>query len=59
MDGFFHNKINLWDIAAGKLIIEEAGGRVNNINNFMINEINIRAGNPYIYEILIKKLDQF
>ena len=59
LDGFFHNKINLWDIAAGKLIIEEAGGRVNNINNFMINEINIRAGNPNIYEKMIKKLDNF
>ena len=22
LDGFFHNKINLWDIAAGKIIIE-------------------------------------
>ena len=22
-DGYFHNKINLWDIAAGKIIIEE------------------------------------
>ena len=59
LDGFFHNKINLWDIAAGKIIIEEAGGRVNNINNFMINEINIRAGNPYIYEKMLKKLDNF
>ena len=32
LDGFFHNKINLWDIAAGKIIIEEAGGKLNNIN---------------------------
>ena len=59
LDGFFHNKINLWDIAAGKLIIEEAGGKVNDINKFIINEINIRAGNPYIYEKMLKKLDNF
>ena len=26
LDGYFHNKINLWDIAAGKIIIEEAWG---------------------------------
>ena len=28
LDGFFHNRINIWDIAAGVLIIDEAGGKV-------------------------------
>ena len=58
-DGYFHNNINLWDIAAGKIIIEEAGGRVNNISDFKINKIDIRAGNPNIYEKMVKKLDKF
>ena len=58
-DGYFHNNINLWDIAAGKIIIEEAGGRVNNIKEFKINTIDIRAGNPNIYEKMLKKLDKF
>ena len=58
-DGYFHNDINLWDIAAGKIIIEEAGGKVNNVNNFKINKIDIRAGNPSIYEKLVKKVDNF
>ncbi len=58
-DGYFHNDINLWDIAAGKIIIEEAGGKVNNVNNFKINKIDIRAGNPNIYEKLVKKVDNF
>ena len=58
-DGYFHNKINLWDIAAGKIIIEEAGGKVNNIDNFHINKIDIRASNPNIYEKMLKKLDNF
>ena len=26
LDGFFHNKINLWDVAAGTLMVREAGG---------------------------------
>ena len=26
LDGFFHNKINIWDVAAGALLVEEAGG---------------------------------
>ena len=34
LDGYFHNKINLWDIAAGKIIVEEAGGKVNNLSDF-------------------------
>tara|TARA_Y100000816_G_C26075860_1_gene566323 strand:- start:712 stop:1458 length:747 start_codon:yes stop_codon:yes gene_type:complete len=58
-DGYFHDKINLWDVAAGKIIIEEAGGKVNNINNFKIDKIDIRAGNPNIYEKMVKKLDNF
>ena len=59
LDGYFHNKINLWDIAAGKLIIEEAGGKVNNIDNFKIDKIDIRAGNTNIYEKMLKKLGNF
>ena len=58
-DGYFHNNINIWDIAAGKIIIEEAGGEVNEINNFDINKINIRAGNPNIYDKMLKKLTNF
>ena len=58
-DGYFHDKINLWDIAAGKIIIEEAGGKINDISKFKINKIDIRAGNPNIYEKMLKKLDKF
>ena len=59
LDGYFHNLINLWDIAAGKIIIEEAGGKVNNINNFELNKIDIRAGNPNIYEKMLEKISNF
>ena len=58
-DGYFHDKINIWDIAAGKIIIEEAGGKVNNISEFKFNEIDIRAANPNIYEKMLKKIDKF
>ena len=59
LDGYFHNKINIWDVAAGKIIIEEAGGKVNRIDHFRINKIDIRAANTDIYEKMIKKLDNF
>ena len=58
-DGYFHNNINIWDIAAGKIIIEEAGGKVNDVKEFNINKINIRAGNPSIYDKMLKKLNNF
>ncbi len=59
LDGYFHNKINLWDIAAGKIIVEEAGGKVNNLSDFKLNKIDVRAGNPDIYEKMLKKLNNF
>ena len=59
LDGYFHNKINLWDVAAGKIIIEEAGGKVNNIKDFKIRQIDIRAGNPNIYDKMLQNLDKF
>ena len=58
-DGYFHNNINLWDIAAGVIILEEAGGKINNLNKFKLNKIDIRAGNPDIYEKMLKKINKF
>ena len=59
LDGFFHNKINIWDIAAGVLIVEEAGGKVNNLSKYDDNNINVRASNNNIYTKMLKNLDNF
>ena len=37
LDGFFHNNINLWDVAAGEILVKEAGGIVNDIYKFDID----------------------
>ena len=58
-DGFFHNSINIWDIAAGAIIVEEAGGRVNDISNYEMQNINIRASNTNIYLKMMEKLNNF
>ena len=58
-DGYFHNNINIWDIAAGKIIIEEAGGKVSDISKTKITKIYIRAGNANIYEKMLNKLNNF
>ena len=59
LDGFFHNKINLWDVAAGELLVKEAGGIVNDINKYEINSINIRASNSSINVEMLKSLKNF
>jgi myo-inositol-1(or 4)-monophosphatase len=59
LDGFFHNKINLWDIAAGALLVEEAGGVVNNLNKFDINNINIKASSTAISDKMLENLKNF
>ena len=30
-DGYFQNNLNLWDIAAGIILVKEAGGIINEI----------------------------
>ena len=59
LDGFFHNDINLWDIAAGVLLVKEAGGMVNEIHQFHKNFINIRASSSTISDQMLKNLHNF
>jgi len=59
LDGFFHNKINLWDIAAGILIVKESGGITNDISKYDHDSIDIRAASSSIYSEMMKKLVNF
>ena len=59
LDGFFHNKINLWDVAAGEILVKEAGGKINDIYKFDINKIDIRASSDAINSEMLKKLENF
>ena len=59
LDGYFHNKINFWDIAAGILIVKESGGVTNDISKFNFDNINIRAASSDIYLKMMEKLDKF
>ena len=58
-DGYFQKNINLWDIAAGIIIVEEAGGILNDINLSSINNLKIIASNNSINNELVKKLKKF
>ena len=59
LDGFFHNKINLWDIAAGILIVDEAGGKVSGFDYKNINNMDIIATNSNIFQEIEAKLSNF
>ena len=58
-DGYFQNNLNLWDIAAGIIIVKEAGGIINEINLSENNNIKIRASSTAINEKMLKKLQNF
>tara|TARA_Y100000816_G_scaffold271500_1_gene236113 strand:+ start:240 stop:986 length:747 start_codon:yes stop_codon:yes gene_type:complete len=59
LDGYFHNNIKLWDIAAGILIVKEAGGTVNDISKFNDDNINIRAASSNIFPKMMENLANF
>ena len=58
-DGYFQNNLNLWDVAAGIIIVKEAGGIVNEINLSNHNNIKIIASSSRINEKMLKKLKNF
>ena len=55
-DGFFEIGLSKWDIAAGGLLIKEAGGIVSDFSggDDWINSGNIIASTPKVYEPFIK-----
>ncbi len=59
LDGYFQENLNIWDIAAGFLLIKEAGGIVNDIDLNKIENVKIVATNPNINAKFIEKIDNF
>ncbi|WP_082255069.1 inositol monophosphatase family protein [Candidatus Pelagibacter communis] len=58
-DGYFQNNLNLWDIAAGIIIVKEAGGMINKIDLSENKNIKIIASSTDINSKLIAKLTNF
>jgi len=58
-DGYFQNNICIWDIAAGIIIVKEAGGTINDLDLSIFENIKIRASSNAIYEKMLKKLNNF
>ena len=58
-DGYFQNNLNLWDIAAGIIIVKEAGGIINQIDLSVNENIKIIASSADINEKLLNKINNF
>ena len=59
IDGYFQNGLNLWDIAAGTLIVKEAGGIVNNYDLEKTKNIKVVASSENINQKMLKRLNKF
>jgi myo-inositol-1(or 4)-monophosphatase len=55
-DGFWEMHLNVWDIAAGSLLVQEAGGLVGNLigNEGFLDSGNIVAANPKVFSQMLQ-----
>jgi len=61
VDGFWELGLSKWDVAAGALIIREAGGRISDFRGTdgYLDSGNVIAGSPKVYAALSKLLAPF
>ena len=60
-DAFWEYNLNPWDIAAGTIILQNAGGKVSDFsggNNYLFGK-EIVAGNPYLFEEFLEHVSKF
>jgi myo-inositol-1(or 4)-monophosphatase len=60
LDGFWESKLKPWDVAAGSLLVEEAGGRVSDHGGgpYRIRHHRILASNGLIHDEMIRVLEE-
>ena len=61
LDGFWEMDLNIWDIAAGVLLVEEAGGLVGDFKGGMdyLENGNIVAANPKVFKAMLQTIKPF
>ena len=60
-DGFFETGLSVWDVAAGSLLVTEAGGLIGNFTgeSDFLDQQECMAGNPRIYGQLVPLLAKY
>lgn len=59
---FFHTRLYPWDIAAGKLLVEEAGGKISHQDGStheIYGQVDILATNGKLHQAIISELNSF
>ena len=59
-DGYFEYSLNAWDVAAGIILVEEAGGKVSDFyggNDYLFGK-NIVAGSKAAHETMLKTIGE-
>lgn len=61
VDGYFTTQIDLWDVAPGILLVQEAGGKISNFSGqkWKLKRENLVFSNGKIHQNLIKILSKF
>ncbi len=58
IDGFFERKLSIWDYAAGRLLVAEAGGKATDFEGIELGcamKSSVVCGNPAIHALLVQK----
>lgn len=58
IDGFFEAKLNIWDYAAGQLLVEEAGGTVTDFKGNALScamKSSLVCGNQAVHKLLVER----
>ncbi|QTD46942.1 inositol monophosphatase family protein [Ottowia testudinis] len=60
-DGFFETGLKIWDVAAGSLLVTEAGGLIGNFTGEAgdLDQGECLAGNPRVYAQLVQVLRKY
>ncbi len=56
LEGYWECKLSSWDVAASRLIVEEAGGRTSHFNNSRVKlnkQMNLVASNGFIHQQML------
>jgi myo-inositol-1(or 4)-monophosphatase len=56
LDGYWELKLHPWDVAAGALIVREAGGKVSDFSGerFSIHDTEIAASNGLVHQQMLE-----
>jgi myo-inositol-1(or 4)-monophosphatase len=61
MDGFWESDLKPWDVAAGALIVTEAGGRVTSLDGSLFSSRNghVLATNGHLHDAMLAVIHEF